>query len=204
MNKRHLHHLWTAVRPIRPRYFLLLLIVSVTVSVVALRHNNQTMIKLRSAVFVADQQNGDVAGALKTLQSYVVSHMNTDLASGPNAVYPPIQLKYTYDRLENAELAQFSGPNSDLYNTAQTYCQQQDPTDFYGYYRVPCIEQYVQSHGAQVTPITPIPTSLYEFSFLSPQWSPDLAGWSLVASALFLLLSVISFVADRWFKTQLH
>src|SRR5579864_7308594 len=104
MDKKQLHHLWTKVRPIRPQYFLAAVVVSGIVCFVALRHNNQTMVKLRNDVYVADQNNGDVQAALAKLQNYVVNHMNTSLSTNTN-VYPPVQLKYTYDRLEQAAIA---------------------------------------------------------------------------------------------------
>src|SRR5687767_6535414 len=103
MDKKNLHHLWTAIRPIKVWYLLVLLAVSTGIAVVALRNNNLTMVQLRSEVYQADEQNGDVEGALQRLRAYVHSHMNTDLSGGGNAVYPPIQLKYTYQRLKQAE-----------------------------------------------------------------------------------------------------
>lgn len=197
MNKRYLHHVWTRLRAIKPWYFLVIAVISTVVCVFALRANNQHMVKLRSAVYAADQNNTDVNGALRALQAYVTAHMNTNLSSGPNAVYPPIQLKYTYDRLVQA---QETGQNGDqLYTAAQAYCEQQDSTDFSGHNRVPCIEQYVQSHGGTQTPVN-IPPSLYEFSFISPRWSPDLAGWSLLAAALAWVLFLATFIIARWFK----
>jgi hypothetical protein len=197
MNKRYLHHVWTKVRAIKPWYFLAIAVISTAVCVLALRANNQHMIKLRSAVYAADKANGDVSGTLRDLQAYVTAHMNTSLSSGPNAVYPPIQLKYTYDRLVQAqEVGQNGGA---LYTEAQHYCEQQDSTDFSGHNRVPCIEQYVQSHGGTQTPAN-VPSSLYEFSFLSPRWSPDLAGWSILVAAASWTLLVASFAIGRWFK----
>lgn len=158
------------------------------------------MVRLRDNVFTTDQANGDVNAALKKLQAYVTTHMNTSLTSATDAVYPPIQLKYTYDRLQAAELQQVQAANSQLYTAAQTYCQQQDSTDFSGRNRVPCIEQYVQSHGVKVTPIS---ANLYEFDFISPQWSPDLAGWSLVVAVLFFILAATTFLVEHWFKNRL-
>ncbi len=143
------------------------------------------MLKLRNAVYAADQNNGDVQGTLQRLQAYVTTHMNTNLSSGSSAVYPPIQLKYTYQRLLDAESASAAQANSQLYTDAQGYCQAQIPTGFSGRYRVPCIEQYVESHD---TALPTIPTALYEFDFVSPTWSSDLAGWTmLLAIASWLL-----------------
>jgi hypothetical protein len=213
MNKRYLHHVWTRFRGIKPWYFLAVAIISTVVCVFALRANNEHMVKLRDAVYAADKNNGDaklsssastadkstgdVSVALHNLQAYVTAHMNTNLSSGPNAVYPPIQLKYTYDRLVQA---QETGQTGDaLYAQAQAYCEQQDPVDFSGHNRVPCIEQYVESHGGSQAPVN-IPDALYKFSFISPRWSPDLAGWSLLVAIASWLTFALIFVINRWFK----
>jgi hypothetical protein len=198
MDKKQLHHLWTRIRPIRPQYFLAAFALSGVVCIAALRHNNQTMVKLRNDVYVADQNNGNVQAALEKLQTYVVSHMNTGLSTGTN-VYPPIQLKYTYDRLEQSAI-QATQTNTQIYTNAQHYCEGQDSTDFSGHNRVPCIESYVTTHGG--TKAAAIPTALYEFDFVATKWSPDLAGWSLVLSVLFLVLFVATAILDRWFKNR--
>jgi hypothetical protein len=158
------------------------------------------MVKLRAQLYAADQNSGDVQGALIKLQAYVTAHMNTDLSAGPNAVYPPVQLKYTYDRLIQAESDQVSQTNAQLYSAAQKICEQQDPVDFSGRNRVPCIDQYVQTHGVK---LAPIPSELYKFDFISPAWSPDLAGWSLVATVLSFLVFAVTFIVRRWLKRTL-
>ena len=197
MDKKQLHHFWTKFRRLSPWYFVALALVSGIVCIYALRANNEHMATLRTAVYTADQNNGDVTGALQALQSYVTSHMNTDLSTGNTNIYPPIQLKYTYDRLVQAQSDQLAQTNSSLYTAAQHYCEQQDPVDFSGHNRVPCIEQYVQAHGLKVAAI---PDSLYKFDFVSPRWSPDLAGWSMVVAAISALLAVILFIADFFIK----
>ena len=192
MDKRKLHHFWTKIRAIKPWYFLILAVISTVVCVYALRGNNEHMITLRNAVYAADKDNGNTQKALQQLQAYVTTHMNTNLSAGPNAVYPPIQLKYTYDRLVQAESDQAAASNSQLYTDAQNYCQAQMPTGFSGRGRVPCIEQYVQDHD---TSLPAIPDALYKFAFVSPVWSADLAGWTLVISALLWLLFIIVLVS---------
>ncbi len=197
-DKKQLHHLWTKVRPIKTIYLLGAFLVMASVSVWALRSNNITMVRLRTAVYQADQQNGDVNGALNALRNYVYAHMNTNLTSGNSSVYPPIQLKYTYDRLQAAQLASL-GTDSAIYTQAQKYCEQQDSVDFSGHNRVPCIEDYVSMHGSTVQ-IKQIPDSMYKFNFISPTWSPDLAGWTLVASFVLLVLAVLRFTAGMWLR----
>lgn len=184
-----MHKNSVANRFLKARYFLLAALVFGAVAVVALRHNNQHMAQLRQAVFTADQQNGDVESALVNLRDYVTGHMNTSLTAASNGVYPPIQLKYTYSRLVQAAGSQASGANANLYNEAQTYCQAKIPTGFSGRYRLDCIEQYVSSHGG--APVSSIPDSLYKFDFVSPTWSPDVAGFAVLLTAICLLGSVV-------------
>jgi hypothetical protein len=195
MNKRSLHHAWTRIRRVKPLYFLIVAVLSGVICIFALRANNEHMVKLRDAVYTADKNNTDVQKPLQALQTYVTSHMNTNLTTGNTSVYPPIQLKYTYDRLVQAQSQQLASSNTQLYTDAQTYCQQQDSTDFSGHNRVPCIEQYVETHN---TTLPAIPDSLYQFAFATPTWSPDLAGWSMVVAVVSGLLTVIVFAADRW------
>lgn len=197
MDKRQLHHVWTNVRPIRPRYFFAVGAVCLVVSGFALRANNLQMVELRDAVYTADKNNGDVSKALTDLQRYVTAHMNTRL-TGPNGVYPPIQLKHTYDRLR-AEEAKAS--NASVYTDAQNSCEAQNPNGFSGGSRVDCIQRYVESNGVVQKQI---PQSLYKFDFVSPVWSPDLAGWSVVATVLSFIAGTAVWLLDRWFKRRVN
>jgi len=197
MNKKRLHHIWTKVRQVSPWYFLALAIVSTAICLFALRANDEHMIRLRTAVYAADKNNGDIKGTLQKLQAYVTTHMNTNLSAGQGAVYPPIQLKYTYDRLVQAESDAAAASNTQLYTQAQNYCQTQIPTGFSGRGRVPCIEQYVQSHD---TSLPTIPDALYKFDFVSPVWSPDFAGWSLLFAIFTWVALIVVMVARFWLK----
>jgi hypothetical protein len=200
MRKQQLHHMWAKLKPVNYWYFLTAFIVSGTITVFALRNNNLTAINLRNQVIKADQDNDNVQGALNKLRQYVYSNMNTSLSSGPNAIYPPIQLKYTYQRLLQAEQSQVDAANASLYTRAEDYCQQIIPNGFSGRYRVSCIDNYVTQNAAKVQPI---PAALYEFDFQPPFWSPDLAGWGLLVTAVFLLLFVGRFALEKWLKYQL-
>ena len=166
-------------------------------SLVALRHNNEQMIRLRDAVYTADKDNGNVEGALWALRSYIYAHMNTSLASGPNAVHPPIQLKYTYERLEQAQETALGQGDSAIYQAAQSYCDGQSTE---GSEVITCIQQYAASHGVQLAPISP---SLYEFDFVSARWSSDLAGWSIVLTVLSALGLLVTAPYHWWAKKYL-
>ncbi len=176
---------WENIRRASYFPFLVAFLICGIVSLLALRHNNTTMIGLRDEVYAADKNGGDVNGALNKLRSYVYGHMNTDLSAG-SGIKPPIQLSYTY-----ARLAQSEGQNSSLYIDAKNYCEAKIPASqsISGRGRIDCITQYVTERGAK--PIN-IPPALYQFDFVSPAWSPDLAGWSLVAT----VISLVAFIAS--------
>jgi len=200
MDKRHLHHLWTKFRWLKPWYFLALALISAAVCVLAMRANNLHMLQLRDAVYQADKQGTDIQKPLQDLQAYVTRHMNTNLSTG-TSVYPPIQLQHTYDRLVKAQSNKFAAANQSLYNDAQKHCEALNSRDFSGRNRVPCIEDYIRTHSPQQLPV--VPDALYKFAFVSPRWSPDLAGWSLIVAIFSALAFVFSFIAARWFKRNL-
>lgn len=197
MDKKRLHHLWTRIRSIKIWYLAAVFLASASISIFALRHNNLTMIHLREAVYQADEKGGDVEAALQNLRKHVYGHMNTNLAGGQNGVYPPIQLKHTYQRLQQAEKDRATQNSARIYTDAQNVCEQQHPTGFSGSGRIPCIQKYVSDHGvAEKT----VPPALYKFDFISPKWSPDLAGLSIAVASLSLLLLILRIVAGRLLK----
>lgn len=197
MNKRHLHHVWRFYRRLKPWYFIAAVVLFGVLSLVALRHNNEEMVRLRDAVYTADKNNGDVEGALRTLRGYIYGHMNTSLSSGPNAVHPPIQLKYTYERLQQSQESVLGQGNSSLYKEAQDYCDTQTSI---GSEVISCIQQYATDHGGK---LTPVPDALYKFDFTAAKWSPDLAGWSLILTALAALGFLITAPYHWWAKRYL-
>jgi len=184
-----------------PRYvFLILFVVSALVSVYALRNNNITMVELRDKVYKVDKEGGDVNAALNDLRQYVHSHMNTNLSSGNNAIKPPIQLRYTYERL--VARAEKEVNDSGLYTEAANYCQTRIPASvsISGRSRISCVQDYILSHGGNKA--VSIPTALYQFDFVSPTWSPDLAGWSILLSATLFLAFIAKVIFDRMSGTK--
>ncbi len=192
-------NIWAKFKAIPYWVFLALFLASGSVSIAALRHNNQQMVKLRSALYAADQSGGNVNAALNNLRGYVYGHMNTNLSSGGNTIKPPIQLKYTYQRLVSAEQARVDAAVAQLYQDGHNYCQAQSSESSAVANHLTCFQDYVNSHSVKANAI---PVGLYEFDFASPTWSPDLAGWSLVISAVLLVVSTLSFAADKLTKTR--
>jgi hypothetical protein len=197
MNKRKLHHLWRYLRKVHPWYFLLLTVAFGYMSVKALQHNNTEMGRLRTAVFEADKNNGDVEEALRALREHVHGHMNTSLETGANGAHPPIQLKYTYERLQAERQAALGKNNSALYSEALQTCSAEGQTSN-AQDTINCIESYAEARGVR---LADIPDALYKFDFVSAKWSSDLAGWGLVAT----VMSAIGFVLTgiyHWFMKR--
>lgn len=199
MHKRKLHHILNQIRKASIWYFVVLLLISALVSVMSLRHNNLRAIELRDKVLQVDKDNGDTEGALRELREFVYGHMNTQLAS-PNGAYPPIQLKYRYDRLVAEQKAK-QPDNSHLTTEAQKYCEAQIPSGR-SLYRIDCIQNYISTHGASQNAVI-IPDGLYKFDFVPPIWSPDLAGWSIVLTLVLLISLIIRSIAVYWLKHRL-
>jgi hypothetical protein len=190
MKKRTLHHIWRYSRKVHPVFFLIPALVFTVICVKALQHNNLAMGRLRQAVFTADKENGDVEGALRALRVHVYSHMNTSLDTGHNGPHPPIQLKYTYERLQAEQQKQLSANNSSLYNKALEQCNTEGHT-VSAEDTIACIENKSAAQGVQ---LAEVPDALYKFDFVAAKWSPDLAGWSLVAAVLCSLACIGSII----------
>jgi hypothetical protein len=198
MNKRALHHLWTKIRPFSWVYFLIAAGLLLGVGVLAMRQNNLTAISLRDKLLVVDQQDGDVELALRELREHIYSHMNSEL--GGSNVQQPIQLKYRYERLINAEKERVTLANAKAARDAEEICERRYGAGQLASGRVQCVEQYLVANSLKEQPIN---DSLYKFDFASPRWSADLAGISLVLSAIFLLLAATRLLLERWMRSNM-
>lgn len=197
MNKKVVRQTWGRISIINTWYFLGLSLFFVLIGVLALRHSNIRSIELRDAVLQADKENKDVEEPLRELREHMYSHMNSSLSSG--SMSQPIQLKYRYERLVEAE-KQKTGNGDEVYAQAQAYCEQRHGAGDLRSGRVPCVQEYIAQHSQSSGEVN-IPESLYKFNFVSPTWSPDLAGWSLLLGAVFFVFFALRFLVERWFKT---
>ncbi len=182
---------------------LILLLIAVTFAVIGtfgLRHNNQRMISLRNAVFDADKQGKGIEESLKDLREFVYAHMNTNLSSGANAVKPPIQLKYQYERLTAAAQAEFDAANAKVLSDASNTCVAQFPGNPLNPDRLACVKSYAENHPVK---LREIPEDLYKFDFASPSWSPDTAGWSLVFAGLFGAIAAVKVMFEGFWRAEL-
>lgn len=169
------------LRQLKLRHLLVLFVLFAVCSAFFLRQNNLTMTTLRNEALQADEQNGNVAGALTNLRNYVTTHMNTDLGEGG------IYLSYSYQRAYAQAIQaaiQSGSASSVIYQHADQVCRAQAGSQFQAY--VQCITDEVVASGS---PAVQVPSAdLYHYDFLSPAWSLDVAGITLLTAILLAIL----------------
>lgn len=201
MDTKFFKHFHRLLKSVNIWLFLVVGVVAGVVAIYALRDNNLKAIQLRDRVVQADKADADVETALRELRAHIYGHMNTNLSSGANSISQPVQLKYRYERLVKAEQTRLSKENASVYTQAQAVCEKQFPVGLSGSGRIPCITEYVSARGVVQKDI---PEELYKFDFVSPFWSPDLAGWSLVISSVALALFVVRFGLEKYVNKELR
>ncbi len=167
-----------------------LLIIFGFVAATFLRLNNIGMVQRREAVMNADESGNKDAliERLYDLQRYVSGHMNADLGQG-------VYLEKTYNRdLQNWQTTQYGdgNPNGNIYQKAQEVCAPQFSAYSYAYLQ--CTTNELSKYPAAENPAddTSKPRQeAYIHNFSSPLWSPDFAGWSVVACMVVVVLILI-------------
>lgn len=169
-----------------------MLILSLPISAFFLRQNNLTMIELRDEVLRIDEQTGDleqIAPALDDLRQYVLTHMNASL--GENGIALPGAYNTAVETARRQ--AESSGSaNQEIYRLAQEICE--DPNVPLTA-RAQCLADFVLNNsepGSDPAEFEVPPVELYTYNFVSPLWSFDLAGVSvLVTISLFIWLMAL-------------
>lgn len=167
---------------------LLLVLVIFTVSTVYfLRQNNLQMIKLRNAVVAADEQDGDVSGTLLLLNKHVFHHMNTEIVR-------PVELVNTYNKQAQAAIeAANKGSGRDIYAEATAACERRGiPLTSIAQ----CAADYAAKNnpGVGQTKINLPDKNRFIYTFATPFWTPDAAGFSLLITVVVFLWVVARFV----------
>ncbi len=173
---------------------IVLLIIIGFISATFLRLNNIGMVERRDAVLSADKQGNEeiTIQRLYDLQRHVSSHMNTDLGRG---VY--LEASYARD-LQAWQSTQYgdSNPNGNIYKKAQEVCAPRFSTYSAAYLQ--CTTSELAKYPAAANPATDTSKprqEAYIHAFSSPFWSPDFAGWSVLACVVILGLIVVRFVS---------
>jgi len=173
---------------IRIAVFGVLTVASVGLFLFGMVNNSNGSVERFDRLVAVDQAGGDVEEALTELRDYIYTHMNTELG-GPNGIYPPIQLSGTYNRLIEQEEARVVAVNEKVNDDAATVCEQRFPAGQLRSGRVQCVQEYLEQNTVRVKSID---DSLYKFNYVAPRWSPDLAGFSLLAAGIFGFITVFN------------
>lgn len=200
MEKHKLYGYWHKYRRVSLVVLASGFIIFSVTSILFLRNNNLTMLRLKENVVQVDAKGGDVEKALTELRNYIFSHMNTTMRPS-NTTEPPLQLVSSYNRyIEQQQAKLTAAGQSDMYTAAQANCEREYPTIAE---RVNCIQLFVAENGGALAEINFPSKDLYTFDFASPTWTPDLAGISIVLAVLFFVLLVIRLVAGFFIKAYL-
>jgi hypothetical protein len=162
------------------------------VSATFLRLNNIGMLERRQAVTDADS-SGDEAKlktAIGDLQQYVTQHMNTDLGKG-------VPLQASYNRAVDKVFAQTGNldAKSQVYQqAAKEECQQLwkgGVASFRNDY-VQCVVQKVSAIAPSANLGDKLPRAdLYYVDYVSPRWSPDFAGFTVLITGVIGLIILV-------------
>ena len=128
---------------------------------------------------------------LYDLQQFVSAHMNTDMGTG-------VYLESSYQRDSKELLNKAAGddnPNGNIYKKAQQVCAPRFSSYSAAYLQ--CTTSELAKYPAADDLIGAVklpPASNYLHSFVSPLWSPDFAGWSLVVCMVLALLIIVRLI----------
>lgn len=191
-NKQRLKD-WLKRRRIKTWQIAVLLIICIICSAYFLRHNNLKMVELRNDVVAADEAGVGIDEAMTNLNYHVFHHMNTEIVR-------PIELVKSYQRQSEAVIkSAVQTPNRDLYAEAAQACVNRG--GLFSDIRSQCVIDYISQNNAGFGGQTRIELpdkDRFVYSFASPLWTPDLAGFSILASiilGLWLILRLLEKVA---------
>lgn len=195
VNKKQARRSIKQLQRIRTWKLVVLLVLMCFLSATFLRLNNIGMIERRSAVVTADNEgdNTITQSRLYDLQRYVTSHMNTDMGKG---IYLESGYKRdvqkAYEHVEN---------DSEVYRKAQEICAPRFTHWSQAY--VQCTISELAKYPAADSLKLPYADS-YLHVFISPLWSPDFAGWSLIVCIVIFVMIIVRLVGVMALKIILR
>jgi len=166
---------------------VLLLILMSFVAATFLRMNNTGMVQRRNAVAAADKVGNvpDTTARIYDLQRWSAAHMNADSGT--------FYLQEQYNRDAQRALSQssdLSAASAQANADAEAVCHPQ----FNGWstaYMQCFLAELAKHPSSEKLPEPKLPSpALYRYSFVSPLWSPDFAGWSIIGCLVIILMII--------------
>ena len=193
-DKRNVKRSIKQLQKVKTWQLVLLFILASFISATFLRLNNIGMVERRNAVISADEKGDEqtTIARLYDLQRYVSSHMNTDMGGG---MY--LEASYKRDTQEAYDKAAVDdNPNGNIYKKAQDVCAPQFSR--YSYQYLQCTTGELAKYPAAsdlVTSVKAPKADNYKHDFISPVWSTDFAGLSVLATTVIGLMIVTRMIA---------
>ncbi len=193
-DKRRIKRDIKEIQRVKTWQLVILLILAVFVALTFLRLNNIGMVQRRNAVLAADEANnsGITVNRLYDLQRFVSAHMNTDMGKG-------LYLEPSYKRdVQTAydRASRDSNPNGNIYKKAQEVCAPQFTRYSSAYLQCTTGELAKYPAASDLVNSVQLPRAgSYLHVFVSPLWSPDFAGWSVVICLVIGLMIVVRLVS---------
>lgn len=193
-DKRKVRSTLRFLQHVRTWQLCVILILCAFLAATFLRLNNIGMTERRSAVIAADEA-GDSAVTqqrLFALQRYVNSHMNAD----PGRIAFIGQHQRDSQKLKD-EAASQGASDGNVYQKAAAVC---DPIARAQNWRWPdprytqCVDTELSKYPAASGPVMSIKVpnvSMYYHSYVSPSWSPDFAGFSILVCIVIALMIIV-------------
>lgn len=176
------------IQRVKTWQLVVLLVLMGFVAATFLRLNNVGMIQRRDAVISADKQGkAEVTrDRVLELQHYVSAHMNT----GQNDVY--LASQYERDKAALVQQAATTNQGGDVINAkVDAICKPQFSGYSQGY--VECFAREYAKYAPDSDPVSEVKMpdpDKYRFVFAPPLWSPDFAGFSLLACLVIIVLII--------------
>lgn len=168
----------------KKRYGLLLFVAAMAIMLLAsimLVQNRQKAANQAKQIIVTDQAGGNVDTDLLKLKVYAASHMKVNVE---------FTLTGSYNRAVEAAKAEANKTNA-TYAAAQASCDKKGVDSIR---QSQCVAAYIAANPAPVaTPKLP-DESKYQYHFIGPAWSFDLAGLLFILGAALGIFAIGSVV----------
>lgn len=175
---------------------VVLLLLMSFIAATFLRLNNIEMVQRRDAVLNADK-NGDAQVTqtrLYDLQRYVASHMNTNMGT----IYLEGQYRRDSQKIIDAA-SNDDNPNGNVFKKAQDICRPRyQHLGGYSQAYQQCVVSELKSFAPADDPVTKVKlpkADEYRHSYVSPAWSADFAGFSVLICVAILLVIIARLVS---------
>lgn len=176
-DKRHVRQSLKRLRQVGTWKLLIMLLLVGMVCATLLRINNNGMVERRNAVMQADRSGDETAlrNNLFALQRYASAHMN----AGSGVIYLEESYKRDTQKAFQAAQASMSSNNNPL-ALADATCKSRFSGWSQAYVHCVAAEQAKYPAAANYVQFVPPSSELYRHEFISPVWSIDFAGFSVV------------------------